>query len=368
MRTLYPREDPLRRCLKLEEWPEADRLAWEQAMQPGDILDGTVGAGFHWSTDTRKKCRKGYGRWLTFLITSDRFDRSVAPADRITPEAVIAYIEVLQETVSSWTTSGRLTELLSVAKAIFPQRDWSWLRAVARKLERRTVATRQKLQLLRPAGEISAWAFRRMDEVERNPALLNGPGHYRDALAIALLIACPTMRLGNLAMIRIGTHLIRMSDGYRLQFAPQETKTRRPFTIPVPASLVPFLDHYMENVRPILLDGNDHDRLWITRYGQPMPAGALYNGITTATKRAFGRPINPHLFRDCAVTTVALEDPEHIGIAAPILGHTDPRTTEAHYIQANAIVAGRRLRHSIDTLREQYRPRRHSRKPRGDPS
>jgi hypothetical protein len=56
------------------------------------------------------------------------------------------------------------------------------------------------------------------------------------------------------------------------------------------------------------------------------------------------------------VTSVAIEDPEHIGIAAPILGHTDPRTTEEHYIQANSIVAGRKLRQSVDTLRDQLAP------------
>ena len=90
-----------------------------------------------------------------------------------------------------------------------------------------------------------------------------------------------------------------------------------------------------------------------------MKSRTIYGRITTVTKRAFGVSINPHLFRDCAVTTVAIDDPEHIGIAAPLLGHTDPRTTEKHYIQANALVAGRRLRKSVDALRKKLAPRRH---------
>jgi len=53
-----------------------------------------------------------------------------------------------------------------------------------------------------------------------------------------------------------------------------------------------------------------------------------------------GLPINPHLLRDFAVTFVALNDPKHIGIAGPILGHTVPRTTERHYIQALQVEAG----------------------------
>ncbi len=59
MTKLHPFEDPLRRCLKLEEWPEADRLAWDAALAPGDLLDGTMGAGHHWCSATREKYRKG---------------------------------------------------------------------------------------------------------------------------------------------------------------------------------------------------------------------------------------------------------------------------------------------------------------------
>jgi len=50
--------------------------------------------------------------------------------------------------------------------------------------------------------------------------------------------------------------------------------------------------------------------------------------------------INPHLFRDCAATTIADEDPNRVRMSAPVLGHTDFRTTEAYYIAANTRVAG----------------------------
>ena len=173
---------------------------------------------------------------------------------------------------------------------------------------------------------------------------------------VALLIHCPAMRLANLWMIRIGKHLHTLSNGYQLLFSPEETKTRKPFTLPVPASLVPYIDCYLSEHRPILLGSNNADRLWLNYEGKPLSQKGVYDRIVKVTERAFGTPINPHLFRDCAVTSVAIEDPEHIGIAAPILGHTDPRTTEEHYIQANAIVAGRKLRRSVDKLREQLAP------------
>jgi integrase len=87
----------------------------------------------------------------------------------------------------------------------------------------------------------------------------------------------------------------------------------------------------------------------------------LHTRVSETTRRAFGRPINPHLFRDSAVTTVALDDPKPIGIVPPILGHTDPRTTEKHNIQAQQIEAGRKYQGSLRALRGQFAPRHASR-------
>jgi integrase len=355
---LHPYEDPIRRCLKVHEWPEADQRLWAAILQPGDILDGDIGAGYHWKEATRQKYRKGYGRWLTFLITSNQFDPSAAPADRITPERVTAYMDQLRQDIASWTVWGRIAELLAVARAFAPDQDWSWLRRIVRFLEANSQDSKNKHPRLRPAAEIAAWAYQRMDAVIANPPDRDPASHYRDALMIALLITCPAMRLGNLTLIRIGKHLKRTSDGFRLVFTADETKTDKPLSISVPASLTPYMEHYLDAVRPALLQTKVLDQLWITRYGYPMKGKTIYGRITIVTERAFGMPINPHLFRDCAVTTVAVDDPEHIGIAAPLLGHTDPRTTDKHYIHANAIVAGRRLRQSVDALRKELSPRR----------
>lgn len=173
---------------------------------------------------------------------------------------------------------------------------------------------------------------------------------------MGLLIACPTMRLGNLTRIEIGRHLLKLKGRFELRFQGFEMKARKPIEIPVPEQLTVYIDHYMDQERAVLLNGANSDRLWITQYGQPMPCKTVYESICKVTKRAFGRPINPHLFRDCAVTSVAIEDPKHIGIAAPILGHTDPRTTEKHYIQAHQVHACRTLGQSLKQLRDQLQP------------
>ena len=55
---------------------------------------------------------------------------------------------------------------------------------------------------------------------------------------------------------------------------------------------------------------------------------------------------------------LAVDAPRWQRLAAPILGHTDLRTTEAHYIQAQQISAGRKLQASLRTLRNELTPRR----------
>jgi len=367
MTALFPYEDPLRRCLKAAEWPEKDQQLWHSLFTPGDILDGTVGRGFHWSTETREKYRKGYGRWLTFLITTGQFDPEADPTSRVTQERVSDYLIELTSQVSSWTAWGRMAELLAVIKAFTPDQDWGWLRRMVRFLETNGRDSRNKHPRLRPAPEIAAWGYNRMDDIIAVPPQRDPASHFRDDLMIALLITCPAMRRGNLAMIEIGKHLRVLKEGYQLFFSPDETKTDKPLSIPVVDSLSPYISHYIEKVRPQILQGSGSPQLWFTKYGKPMKDKMIGQRITTVTKQAFGKPINPHLFRDCAVTTVAIDDPEHICIAAPILGHTDPRTTEKHYIQANAIVAGRRLRCSVDRLRKEHMPpARHKKKEDGD--
>lgn len=350
MTDLHPFEDPRRSCLPVEQWPEVDRRGWESALRDGDLIEGTVGAGFHWADATRRSYAKTYGRWLTFLIQTGRFAPQREPADRVTPETVREYEKELARTVASWTVWGRLSGLLAVIKALAPAHDWSWLRRVVRRYEAKRADSRNKLQRLRSAEEIVAWASDEMESVRRAPPNRNAAGRYRDALTIGLLILCP-IRLRNLTMIRLGTHLIGGDEAYRLTFARNETKTATPLSLPVPDIMTAFLDHYIRELRPLLLEDRESDRLWITQYGKPMRDRAVYDAIIRTTKRAFGTAINPHLFRDCAVTFVALNDPRHIGIASPILGHTDPRAAEKHYVQANQLSAGRRLAASIDNLR-----------------
>ncbi len=167
---------------------------------------------------------------------------------------------------------------------------------------------------------------------------------------IALLAARP-LRVSNLVSIRLGQQLIRQGDGWALVFEPHEMKTRRPFEIPFPREVETALDTYLQTWRPVLLRDHEIDHLWITQYGHPMSSDAAYVRVTKATLRALGKSLNPHLFRDCAATSVALEDPEHVRIIASILGHSSLSTAEKYYNQARSTEAGRIYQNVMTAMR-----------------
>jgi site-specific recombinase XerD len=141
-----------------------------------------------------------------------------------------------------------------------------------------------------------------------------------------------------------------------------------PIEFAIPAELIPFLDRYLSHYRPMLNVATGHwggrrtlvqvgARLWVSNYGSAMSAGAVYDRVTKLTKAKFGQAINPHLIRDCAATSTAIEDPEHVGITTSILAHTSLRTSERHYNHAGSLVAMRCHQENLMALRRLGRPR-----------
>ncbi len=179
---------------------------------------------------------------------------------------------------------------------------------------------------------------------------------YRDGLLIAMLAARPVRR-ANLTDIRIGRHLIRAEDKWILLFEAPETKQRQPLEFVLPAALAPYLERYLKTYRLIFAGADRHDYLWASTQGRPMRAHNTFTRISLRTAKAFGRSVNPHLFRDCAATSLALRNPVHVYAAAPLLGHSRLDTTYKHYNQATGVSAVRKHQINVAELRKNL-PRR----------
>ena len=174
---------------------------------------------------------------------------------------------------------------------------------------------------------------------------------YRDGLQIALLAMRP-LRRRNFAELTLHRHLIREGAEWRVRFAASETKTGEPIETSFPSELVPHLEHYLARYRPNLMGGRYcGDRLWIGYRFRPQAPHTIGVTIAERTQQAFNRRVNPHLFRDCAATAIAVHDPDHVRIAAALLGHRSFATTERHYNLATSLNAARNYQAELQRLR-----------------
>jgi integrase len=321
-----------------------DRQCWEAALQPGDLLDegGFRAQRSHYSN---REMQKGYGRWLAWLEANGSLDVHVAPGDRITRDRVKAYTNHLEAKNASGTVIARLIELKVMAAIMGPGRDWSWIYRIASSIRARHKPARPKRHGLVHSETLLDLGLGLMARAEGERTALRRFKAYRDGLLIATL-ASRQLRLRNLTGLILCQTLVQRGDGWWIQIPAADTKTKDPIETPWPEMLVRHLEIYLADHRAniVALRGFRSEALWLSMYGLPMTDNAIYLRIIARTREGLGQPIHPHLFRDAATTSIAIDDPTHIGIASRLLGHRNQETTERYYNQARRIEASRRMR------------------------
>lgn len=354
---LYGRNKaPERTCLPVHQWPSEDQLRWTTACAPGDILEGNAGRRSTHRWISNRKAEKGYGRWLTFIAIYEPETLNSLPEERITHDRVIRYVTDLRRLGnSSGTLLGRLQELGEFATAIAPTGDWAFLKKISSRIR----ATHKPARSTEPrqlSHEVLALGFDLMKNLPADP--LMAAIRYRDGLTIAMLAMLP-LRRKNLSELTIGETLQRAGSAWKITFSSEQMKTGVPFILDVPQLLTPYLERYLETFRKVLVDrtGRWHQpaqqALWVSKDGSRMTPMALYDRIRTCTRLAFEKPLNPHLFRHMAATTLSIEAPSAVRSAAALLGHRKLSTTERYYIQANGLESGRRFEAVINIIQKE---------------
>jgi integrase len=350
-----PDRFPERRCLPLSEWPAEDANKWRESLNAGDIIDGG-GIRSKYRQISNRKTERGYGRFLTFLGRRGLLTTG-PPADRITQPAVVEYVEEMKKfSNSSYTRLARLQELYDAAKVMDPRRDWHWIRQIASRIRSTAKPTRDKRSRMVSAMDLLTLGLELMDHADSATAPRLSAIMFRDGLIIALA-SLRQLRRRNLAFIVLDQHLVQRGTDWWLSFPGDEVKNAEPIDMPWPDDLVAALETWLKQWRPVLCACRNRwtreigNALWVSSHGSPLTQQALYDRIVKQTKQAFGHSVNPHLVRDIAVTTLADVDPEHILIAAALLGHRDFRTTERYYLQSQMLQSTRRYQQGLLRLR-----------------
>ena len=121
-----------RKHLPFNAWPAQDRTLWARAFEP-DVFDDDKTS--HLAAATVVGLRTAYARYLGFLANHDPARLQLAPETRIDPDSMKAFVAHLRESCRDTSVASILHVLRLALGYLFPQRDWSWLKTVAKRIK-----------------------------------------------------------------------------------------------------------------------------------------------------------------------------------------------------------------------------------------
>jgi integrase/recombinase XerD len=339
--------------VKLQAWPALHQINREAGIRPPLLPGDPSGAGARWRQQTIKTTDACWGRALHFAWQMSWMDVNDVPEAFIFPDRLRLYLKHLREHNAPVTVLHRIVGLERALALVAPRADRKILRVLIANLEDdyEPVSKRERLQesaaLIELGFKLMRLAFELPGIISRRRVAM-----YRDGLQIALLAMRP-VRLKNFSSMRIGLdqHLIPCGEGWRLHWQGHEVKNGKPIDVTFPEDLVPAMRDYLQIHRPALCAGHyAGDALWVSYWWQHQDESTIRQRLMKWTKDAFGLAITPHLFRDCAATSLAVHAPEEVHIAHLILGNTYA-VMQRHYNLARVVEAGRHYHAALERLR-----------------
>lgn len=338
--------------LAFKDWPVGDREAWAVALQPSDGF-GDGGAFSEASKGSLKLLQQGYAQWLSYLARTAPDALGLAFSDRVTKERVNGFVvESAARGVKLRTIANHLRALKTVHRA-FGCPNVVWLHRKERRTYRASNPTQLKPPLPVDAAKVFAWAVHRLEALDKTPLgdSQNQAIAWRQALMVGIQIACP-VRLRAMVAMTVDWHVVPFTSGFTLRWSAEDMKTRRYHEMPLPKELVYAMRRYLDQYRPILLQGNFSPALWISSRGKALNHHSYQGGLAKLTEREFGITLRPHAFRHIAATSIAEKNPAEAGIIKDLLTHATIRTSEMYYNRAETRAACGRLQDLVDKARK----------------
>jgi hypothetical protein len=248
---ISPRDRTRPRSLPIQEWPDADRRAWEDACRPGVRLK-PGGSASYLGQVSREDFARRYGAFLGFLQRSGRLDHHATAAAQVTPANVDAYVAELTQRVRSVTVWNCVYKLRRAAELLVPGTSYGWLAELEKDLD----------LVMVPRSKSDRWVFTQR-LVEAGLTLVAEAERYakndidrargiRNGLMIALLAYIPC-RLTNFATLEIGSTFKEVNGSWWIALPGSSTKTRKPDERRVPEILKHAIEVYLGQTRPFLI-------------------------------------------------------------------------------------------------------------------
>jgi site-specific recombinase XerD len=121
------------------------------------------------------------------------------------------------------------------------------------------------------------------------------------------------------------------AEFWQFRFSKDETKTGISIRALVPRPLIPLLEEYIAEARPLLVKGKTPDSLFVTSDGDPMGGRYVTLLVSDLSLRHGGRRVTPHLFRDIVAFAWLKAHREDYLTLSKMLWHKSILTTIDYY-------------------------------------
>lgn len=358
VRRATSRPKPQKLVTPVEHWPAQDRDKWNAATHSATGLRKQRYADVL-TPRSIEAAWKSYGRLIHILVQNAALDLSIGPAERITHDAVALYFDELRAAGNCDNTiKGRMFHLRTALHIMAPRQNFDWItRPDGVSLDSILKQVPNDDLFVPPSVRVYQWGVRLMaaEPLPDHPAArLQACRDYRNGLIIALL-ACRAPRLASLAAMRLDTNLYKRNGEYWVRLQSMIVKNRRELHYSLPPDLSPYIDRYLFEIRPILLDPARTDAVWGSGDGQAFRYRSIQTMLFRQSEAAFGEKFGAHRFRHSFASSLAQADPSNPGLAAVILGISEAVINE-HYRKARQTDAA--LKFQVDLWEERRRTKR----------
>ena len=196
-------------------------------------------------------------------------------------------------------------------------------RSAIEKKDSRRAALLSRNELLMSWLTILPWRQRNLRECKLNSRESGGN-----------LFKAPISNLATLAKPRWVEEQRKSNPGqafWQFFFRSDETKTGQQVHSLLPKQLIPILEEYLENYRPLLVKDKDPRTLFLNDAGKPISPEGIFTIVGNITYRYAGRRVNPHLFRDILAVKWLEIHPEDYLTVSKLLWHRNIKTTLRTY-------------------------------------
>jgi integrase len=243
-----------------------------------------------------------------------------------------------------------IAQLLGMAKGYYNNIDAShWLVKLQNNLVSKPVKNKKEVlipleDLMRVPDTIKQKRLnieRNGRKKNRNISMLHQAKLFMEELMYRFLLERP-IRQKNLREMKLDFNLVHQNDGHWLvKYKGEEMKNGLPFQFPFPIELEPMLVEYLKKYRHSVCNGYDSEYVFPNPNGGHIDARVIQRMVHNYTIEALGKPMNPHLIRDCVAYDFLKENPGQYLILSQLLAHSDPNTTiqiYGHFEAEEAVV------------------------------